>query len=921
MKRATLAAIACLVVACATAPDERGTLKSLEREQVTIERDAAIAASREAAMQAYRKFLDAAPPDTLRPEAMRRLGDLALENEAASDQAKLAEYREAIKVYHQLLRGYPRFPGNDRVMYQLAHAYEQSGDLKAALLMLDDLVAKYPASAHRDEAEFRRGELLFTVRDYAGAEQAYRTVLNHRDSPFYERALYMHGWSAFKQAKLDEGLQSFFQVLDRKLSNGPNAAPNAMATLTRADRELTEDTFRVTSLSLANLKGAESIPKYTRVPGRRSYEFHVYRELADLYVKQERVKDAADTLNSFARLYPTHPQAPLMQAHVIDLYQKANFASLALDAKKEYVQRYGVASEFRRANTPEAYAPVMKLVQTHLQELARHYHAVAQKSKKSADYQEATRWYRAYLESFPNDPQAPGMNFLLAELLFEDKHYLEAIVEYERTAYRYPAHPKSAEAGYAALLAYTEQEKAVPAEARKYRLAGAESALRFAHVNPQDPRTPRVLTDAAEKFYALRVPDRALTAAQRVLAIQPPVAPELRRTAWTVMAHTQFDKGAYDQAEPAYQQALALMPATAPAHKTLTERLAASIYKQGEQARGAGQLRLAATHFLRVGQVVPSSPIRATAQYDAAAAFIALKDWNGAAQTLEDFRGRFPNHPLQADVPAKLAVVYLEGGQPLKAAAALESLAGSKKDAAVSREALWQAAELYEKANRPQNAAAVYARYVQQFPAPLAPAIEARYHLVQLAEKHGQSNERVAWAQNLVDAERRGGRERTDRTRYLGALCALITVEPLEQQYRSVRLVEPLKQSLKLKKASMKKVLDAYGVAADYGVAEVATAATYHTASVYQDFGKSLLKSQRPKGLKGEELEQYNVLLEEQAYPFEEKAIELHKINVRRLREGIYDQWVKKSIASLGQLVPVQFAKAEKSEGVIRVLH
>jgi len=149
----------------------------------------------------------------------------------------------------------------------------------------------------------------------------------------------------------------------------------------------------------------------------------------------------------------------------------------------------------------------------------------------------------------------------------------------------------------------------------------------------------------------------------------------------------------------------------------------------------------------------------------------------------------------------------------------------------------------------------------------------------------------------------------------------LITVEPLEQQYRSVRLVEPLKQSLKLKKASMKKVLDAYGVAADYGVAEVATAATYHTASVYQDFGKSLLKSQRPKGLKGEELEQYNVLLEEQAYPFEEKAIELHKINVRRLREGIYDQWVKKSIASLGQLVPVQFAKAEKSEGVIRVLH
>jgi TolA-binding protein len=920
MKRAGPAVVACLLAACATAPEEQGTLKNLEREQVTIERDAAIAASREAAMQAYRNFLEAAPRDTLRPEAMRRLGDLALEGDRGGDGPKQAEYREAIKAYLQLLRGYPKFAGNDRVLYQLAHAYEQGGDPKAALETLDQLVAEFPESAHRDEAEFRRGELLFSLRDYPEAEQAYGIVLNHSDSTFYERALYMHGWSLFKQAKLDEALGSFFKVLDRKLIDA-GSAPKDLTALSRADRELTEDTFRVVSLSLANLKGAESISAYTAAPGRRGYEFQVYRELANLYEKEERVKDAADTLNSFARRFPTHPQAPLMQARVIEIYQKANFASLALEAKKEYVERYGVASAFRRANSAEAYAPVMKLVQTHLRDLARHYHAAAQKSKKAADYDEATHWYRTYLESFPDDPQAPAMNFLLAELLYESKHYVDAIVEYERTAYHYPRHEKTAEAGYAALLAYAALEKQTPAEARKYRLAGAESALRFAYVNPQDPRTPRVLTDAAEKFYALNEPERAAAAAQRVLAIEPPVAPELARTAWTVAAHTRFDAGAYERAEAAYRQALALTPQSAPTRNALNERLAASIYKQGEQARAAGQLQVAAHHFLRVGQVVPTSSIRATAQYDAAAAFIAMKDWNDAGPVLEDFRARFPNHPLQADVPAKLAAVYLEAGQPLKAAAALERLAAARKDPAVSRDALWQAAELYEKAGRAQNAAAVYARYVQQYPSPLAPAIEARYRLVRIAEKHEQPVDRLAWARDLVEAEKQGGRERNDRTRYLGAQCALILVEPLEREYRNVRLVEPLKESLKLKKARMKELLGAYGTAADYGVAEVATAATYHTASVYQDFSKALLKSERPKGLRGEELEQYNVLLEEQAYPFEEKAIELHKINVRRLREGIYDQWVRKSIASLGQLLPVQFAKSERGEEVIRVVH
>src|SRR6185369_7890061 len=111
----------------------------------------------------------------------------------------------------------------------------------------------------------------------------------------------------------------------------------------------------------------------------------------------------------------------------------------ALNAKKDYVEHYGVGSEFRRAN-PEGWQKAQPLVKTHLAELARHHHAAAQKSKASADYQEAVRWYREYLLSFPSDPEAAQNNFLLAELLYEDARFAEAAVEYEKTAYGYPAH-------------------------------------------------------------------------------------------------------------------------------------------------------------------------------------------------------------------------------------------------------------------------------------------------------------------------------------------------------------------------------------------------------------------------------------------------------------------------------------------------
>jgi hypothetical protein len=115
----------------------------------------------------------------------------------------------------------------------------------------------------------------------------------------------------------------------------------------------------------------------------------------------------------------------------------------------------------------------------------------------------------------------------------------------------------------------------------------------------------------------------------------------------------------------------------------------------------------------------------------------------------------------------------------------------------------------------------------------------------------------------------------------------------------------------------MEDVLKAYGSAADYGVAEVTTAATYHIAALYQDFGKALLASQRPKKLSKAELEQYDVMLEEQAFPFEEKAAELHEANAQRTRQGVYDEWVQASFKALAQLRPVRYGKLERSEGAI----
>ena len=74
------------------------------------------------------------------------------------------------------------------------------------------------------------------------------------------------------------------------------------------------------------------------------------------------------------------------------------------------------------------------------------------------------------------------------------------------------------------------------------------------------------------------------------------------------------------------------------------------------------------------------------------------------------------------------------------------------------------------------------------------------------------------------------------------------------------------------------------------------------------------------KGLSELELEQYELVLEEQAYPFEDKAINVHEKNLELLAVGIYNEWIDKSIEKLAVLMPARYAKAETQNDAVELL-
>ncbi len=917
---ATLALSLPLAGSVIAAEKSAPTLKDLQKRKVEIRQDGPSDANTEKAKDNYRRFLDLTEADpALRAEALRRLGDLSLESgEQERMDAEVSRVdlggAEAIKLYTQLLAAHPTYPRNDLVLYQLARAYETTGQTDKALVSLDEIVRRFPQSRVITEVQFRRGELLFSSRRFRDAELAYAEVTKRGSGEFYQQSIYKQGWSLFKQNLNEESLPLFAKLLDLQLRDAQaQRGFRQLSALGRADRELVEDTLRVMSLTFSYHEGMAPLNDFVKAQGNPPYTALLYSRLGDLYVEKERYQDAATAYRAFVARAPNDESSPLLSTQAIEAYRKGGFAQLVLEGKREYVENYNFGSGFWQGRERAAYPQISAELKSHLTDLAAWHHSQAQKNRSAEEYAQAARWYRMQLTSFPQDADAQQVNFRLADALYEGGQYTAAVDEYERTAYLYAPDADAAKAGYAALSAYQKQEALLPEAQRvAWHVRSVESGVKFAQAFPDHPDGAGVLTRATEDLYKARNLRRAVEVAGLLLARNPPATPAQRRIAYSVTGQAHFDQGDFAGAENAWTQARQLAAGDREIMSTLNEQLAVAVYRQAEAKRTAGDARGAVDQFLRLASVAPGAPAVETAQYDAAAELIKLEDWPRAIDVLESFRRNYPQSPQQPDVTQKLAVAYLQAGRGAAAAGEFERIASAPNQAPEVRlEALGLAADQYEKQGNTAKTVTLLERLVTEFPAPIGERIETRQRLADYAAKAGDTQKLVNWQREIVKADATAGTARTDRTRYLAAKASLSLAAPARDAFRAVRLTAPLPRSLATKRKALDTALAGYKSAADYNVAEVTTQASFEIAELYRQLGADLLASERPKNFSGDALEQYDLLLEEQATPFEEQAITMHQANAARVRGGLYDAGVKSSYAALAKLLPARFGKTE----------
>ena len=898
--------------------------------------------------QSYQRALSVAQEPALRQQIMVRIADLEM---ARSEKAQLdatdtrRQYDKPIALYNELLKmqntGTASAEGiqADQLRYKLAKAMSLDGRNEEAAVILDQLAQANPDSPFMAETQFRRAEKSFADGDYAAAERNYDAVVKGNNPELKQNALYMKGWAQFKRGDYDLALKSFAGVLDQLIGHAinPQDVDAALTDIGPSKANLVKDTLRVMGLSLSYLEGAKSITDLQTEPGgRRAYEYLLYQQLGQLYLDQKRYTDSAATYQHFVQHNSNSDFAPSFSIKVIDVYQQGDFPSLILPAKQEFIERYGIGSSYWTERKGAIGDNALVYLHQSLQELAQYEHAQAQslkaanKAESTAAFARAAKWYREFVQTFAKDAQVAEMTFLLAESLNEAGDLIPAMEAYEQVAYGYADPLRGADAGYAAILIaqqLIQSARSLPDNRQgEWTNRKIQNALNFADVYKNDPRATTVLAEAANDLLQQNRYVDAKNIAERVIAWQPPAEGSLQFTSWLILGHSRFETREYAAAEQAYTRVLNLLPAYgknpgAPSAQQIRERIAASIYRQAEASLEFGDKDAAIVQLLRITQVTPDTEVAIKAQYDAGVYLMEQEKWTQAENVYTSFRKQYPQHALAATLPAKMVLIYQNQQKWQQAADELVVMERTSKDPDVKRQSLYMGAELYEKSGKQTQAIEQYRRYATEYPWPLANNLEAQFKLTELYKAAGDREKRNYWLQNIVNTHHRAGAGKTERSTYLAASAQTEISQASYDEFNRIGLTLPLKNSLQRKRAAMEKAIKAQEQILGYGVGEFTTEASFKIGEIYAQLSRDLMNSQRPNNLDELALEQYEILLEEQAYPFEEKAIEIHQANAQRSWKGIYDAGVKRSFEALAKLLPGRYNKTEVRLEVSNEIH
>jgi len=854
----------------------------------------------------YQRLFEHSDEPEVRIDALNRLSNIQTvtdEDVSFSEEREQQVYRQALESYESILdRG--AYQGRlDELLYQMAKAHAYTGQAEESIDRLRQLVGLYPSSSLVPEARFRIAESAFSAQDYAEAESEYSRVISSDGTDSLKtKARYMQGWSQYKQGRSarTRAAKTFLAVLD-----GFGEDTSGFRRIPTSDAELVDDTFRIVALMAAEDQGVESLAGWLNDAGGKDFGYLLYDRLADYYASNRRYEDSVAVNNAFVRDFQAHTAVPAFLAQNVDVWRMAGQANRARAARAEYVQAFSGDSRYQQL--PAAH---QERWQNFSRSLADYHYDQAEEGKaegKVASFRLAGDYYS---QLAGRNSQKRDVLRLAGDAFLQAGDHTDAFEHYQRAAYdadhETRDYPGAADAAWAAIVIQRDaldSRNSLPATLDDLAVA----ADRFTAEFPEDRRQPGLMADIANRMLAEHRYSDALRFAEFAIA-HPSVSAAERYSSWVAAGKANMAMASYGLAENAWRQSLALISegrlqeARAKDTSSLKRQLASSIYYQGEKAASEGRTDAAVAYFQRVESAFPGSEIAIKGRYDAANTLMKAERWQAAVNELNRFRTDYPQHDLTPTVGEKLVFAYQSSGQLVRAA---DEVMRAEGDESPSWDQRLRAAELYHKAEAHERRNRIYVEWLNRDSA--AVDSESHIHNQTLRQRLVLDNvEPRQYRIDLVERELASQWHSEDTLAWAGRAAIVLGAEASER-FAEVPLQIPLAESLARKQAALSAARERLSQAETLVGESARSEIMFRRAELYRVMAQDLMASEAPANLSDLEATQYRMLLEEEAYPFEEKAIDLHARNHQRLAEGQFDDWVERSLQVLADLFPGRY--------------
>ncbi len=658
------------------------------------------------------------------------------------------DFSKSIAIYKKMGEAYPDYKLADAVDYLLGYCLEQMNAHDEADRAFAELTRRFPKSKFVPEAYLRQGESYFDTAasdpraELQKAAIAYKKVLEYPDQPLYDKAIYKLGWTYYRLDDFGNAVDSFVKLLDfyqaKKVGDtGPN--------------DLEKEALQYTAICFSDDKwgGIPQVTSYFAKIGPRSYEKELYRRLGDILYDQTKNDDAVAAYKLAIAKDPLAVDAPLIQAKIIQTYERDRSFDKQTAERDRLVADYGDGSAWAKANKEhhDALIQARDLTERALRDSAIYHlqQAIAyqrdQKVEQAfTEFKVAARALGEYLQLYPHTKDVYELTFYHAEALFNSLQFVPAARAYQEVRDMTIDHQYEKESAHDAVLAFqneiereqkqgqltarpvlksTDRKDVVPRPEKvgPMYIDFIRASDTFVNLYPKDALAPAIAYRAAETFYAFNQFDEARCRFKDLIQRYP--RDQVAQYAANLTIETYLATKDWASVTAATAELLksgSVIQKGSELEKTLIKFQLAGIFKLAQQEMDAGHYDKGAALFIELVAKDPKNEFADKALNNAAVCFENTRRFDSALKIYERIIAEYPKSTLADQAVFRVASDAEQSYDFDKAVSRYLLLVDQYPNSKNRPGALYNAARLLEGLQRYPEAARAYKRYAEVFP-------------------------------------------------------------------------------------------------------------------------------------------------------------------------------------------------------------